>query len=351
MLTMCMNGSRIIFTLMVLMGSSAVFAELRCPVTPIPAYTGDLNIQSGYDPEDPTRSTRIDDPDSRSKAINDYLIRFSDGLGRFADYYASRQTDAKAGSLAIQCTHEWLASWAREHALTTTDASPTGVALRVWTLSAVATAVLKMEHYAGADWALTAAEKTWIAKLGEIVRADYADRIRLKPERINNHDYWAAWAVAASAIVTEQEQALSWSYTVFRFAMSQTVNDDITYTAYLPNELGRGALGAHYTQFALTPLVMLADHLPDHGYVIDYRDTVQLKKLAEFAAIIVLTPEAVFHIQDDAQRIPSPASFTWLYPFNALYADVVSTQELLEIVRPYTGVNYRLGGDLRPLYD
>jgi hypothetical protein len=95
---------------------------------------------------------------------------------------------------------------------------------------------------------------------------------------------------------------------------------------------------------------MLADWLPSAGYTISYQDTKQLKKLADFAAVVVMAPAEVAHLLDYSQRTPSVSSFMWLYPFNARHADVGSTQQLLQVLRPYLGTNNRLGGNIRPLY-
>lgn len=311
----------------------------------VPApYLGHLILQSKYNTDDPTKSKpNVKDPES--EAIQNYINTFSGGLVQFSNYYAAHHSPA-----ATSCLHNWLTSWAEANALTTDDISATGKAVRVWSLSAISSAIFKTNILSNGQFQLTEIESDWLKKLGSIVRDDHFDRIIVKPDSMNNHDYWAAWAAAVTGIITDERDLLDWSYTIYDHAMSQVTFDSTTNTSYFPNELSRGNLGLHYSHFALNPLVMLATQLPEQGYSISYDQERTLKRLVDFTASITLQPSKYIHLTSLELLDTNINSYSWAIAYDNTFGYSIATHVLKENNEARISGMYQLGGDIKPLF-
>jgi len=337
-----------LITLFLSFSQTAQATPNLCPTAAPPPYTNNLNVSSKYDPNDLTRSTEIE-VDQESLFIQKQLNNFSAGIVYFSDYYVHYRDDER-GHVGLKCIHNWLSDWASNNAITTYTTSPTGKALRSWTLSSISSALLKVHYFAGDKWALTPTESAWLKRLAEHVMYDYYGRTDSIPNRVNNHDYWAAWATTATGILVKKRRFTDWGYVVFSHAMQQSTIDSQTQTAYLPNELGRGQLGIHYSHFAITPLVMLAEYLPLLGYSIHYQEQQILSDLASFASLSVLSPESLSHLTVYVQQTPSPATLSWSIPFKYRHPDNVLVNQLLNEYNDIINGYIQIGGNIKPMH-
>lgn len=328
--------------------SPSFSASYECPKAAPEAYQGDLQVSSKYDSTDPTRSTEVP-VDRHSLIIQKQLNQFSAGIVYFSDYYARYREDRR-GELALNCLHNWVSHWASQSALTTDNSTFTGKALRSWTLSSISSSLLKVSHLTNGQWKLAAEESQWLNQLAQLVKEDFSGRIGGETTRINNHDYWAAWSVMATARLTKDRDLADWAYVIFKHAITQAVYDAQTNTAYLPNEIKRGSLGVHYTHFALTPLVMLAEHLPQLGYSINYQDEQTLSNLTSFGSLTILRPQELAHLTDFLQKKPSTGILSWSIPYRYRNPNHTPTIELQQTYANQIKGYDKIGGNIEVIY-
>jgi poly(beta-D-mannuronate) lyase len=221
--------------------------DTACPTPPAPQR--DIHAPSFY--SDPKHSivdsARYAARETAMKPLHD----FAEGVTRLADRWVEARPPQPA---AARCALAWLDSWGSKDAMLG-DISNQGGYERKWTFGGIALAYLKIRDAPGLDPAAKARVEAWFARLGAAVRR-YYDRPpgRGASDRINNHLYWAALAVTAGAIATDDRAAFDWAMEKYRFALTQIENDGT-----LPLELARGRRALHYHLFALAPLVMLAE--------------------------------------------------------------------------------------------
>lgn len=72
---------------------------------------------------------------------------------------------------------------------------------------------------------------------------------------VNNHLYWMAAFAAAVGVFSEDDRLLQWAAEVYRTA----INEDIAADGHMPKETRRGELGLFYQNFAIEPLVLIAE--------------------------------------------------------------------------------------------
>ncbi len=217
-------------------------------------YRGNLIFRSRYEGSDSARD-RIN-----LQAERDYTEKtrpFTE-----LQQFLARETDAviKSGrdKGRIECILKTLVKWKDASTLLQVTENHNGKATRKWTLAAISANLLKINLLAEKYDAQTfAAVKIWVAKLADQVVRDYSN---LPLKKINNHSYWAAWAVMTSAALLHRKDLFLWSEQMFSTAMSQ-VDDQ----GFLPNELRRKSRAYLYHNYALTPLVGIAAFLQANG--------------------------------------------------------------------------------------
>lgn len=220
--------------------------SVTCPKVAV--YRGSLTFPSKYEGSGPARDTV--NPDSQREF--ERLTKPMSDLQQQSASLSDRLFKGKGTVQDLQCLLSLWRSWAQEHALEDETPSPVGRAVRKWTLGAIAVNYLKVQLNLGAQVPSSDRQliERWITALAIQVQKDYSNR---SLKQTNNHDYWAAWGVMASAIVLQRQDLFDWSYGIYQTAMAQ-----ITADGFLPNELRRKTRAASYHNFALQPLVVLA---------------------------------------------------------------------------------------------
>ena len=187
------------------------------------------------------------------KPIEDYLrgvVRMTD---RWVEAVPPRPETAA-------CALDWLDAWARADAMLG-QVTPQGTYERKWTLGGLALAYLNIRDAPGLDAAAKARVEAWFARLATEVRR-YYDRPAGPgiTDKLNNHRYWAALAVAAAAVATGDRSGLDWAIASYRVGIGQ-IDADGT----LPLELARAGKALHYHVFSVAPLVMVAEIAAANG--------------------------------------------------------------------------------------
>lgn len=325
----------------------ADYRSLSCSKAPPPPYTGTLQLQSKYDQRDTSKSTLRASPDANSERIAKQVKQFVGGL----IYAGKRFQNAKKpqdANMALACQDQWLEQWAQAGALLAPDASNTGMAARKWALAAMAGAVLLTQAAADGKLSLSPAQQRWFTQLGEQVIREYDPRRQSTTVYFNNHDYWAAWAVAAAGMLVGRDDFIRWADGNLRRGLAQAVHSEGY--AYLPLEVARARLAANYSQYALVPLVLLSESARANGLPWHDEDQRTLDQLANFAARSVLAPDSLAELKGLRQADVAPYKLAWLIPFLARQPQHRLARQLYDSEGGEVDNYSQIGGPLKPAY-
>ncbi|MFJ3064450.1 polysaccharide lyase [Pseudomonas sp. NPDC087039] len=327
----------------------ADYRTLACSKQAPPPYTGTLRLQSKYDQRDASKSTLRSSPDADSERIGKQVKQFVGGL-IYASKRFQRAQKPQDANMALACQDQWLQRWAEAGALLNPDASSTGMAARKWALAAMAGAVLLTQSASDGKVQLNEVQKAWFTRLGERVIAEYDPRRDTPGVYFNNHDYWAAWAVAATGMLVSRDDFILWADGNLRRGLAQAVRASDGSYAYLPLEVARSKLAASYSQYALVPLVLLAEAARANGLPWSAEDQHTLDLLANFAARSVLAPDELPELKGQAQAEVAPYKLAWLIPFLQRNPHHTLARQLYDSEDGEVDNYSQLGGPLKPFY-
>jgi len=315
-----------------------------CPYRAPAPYTGNLMLDSRYD-ESTSAAAAADDG-----RIKQYIDSYQMYLARFADYYMN-DPSSDIGITALACLDQWTQLWAAADALTTTEATDTGVAVRKWALASVASTLWKANRLSGNQFLIEDTQARWLTRLADIVIAEHTPRLDPGYPYFNNHDYWAAWAVTVTGQLLNRPDYLDWSEQVLQRALTQITPSELNARlAVLPNELARGALAARYTHYALIPLFLLYDAQVNYGRRYSEENRNRLQQLATFAAATILRPDYVAPLFSTQQQAVPDYYLVWLYPFLHQFPNHPYAKQLLQQKAGSIDGYSQVGGRIAPLY-
>ena len=295
-----------------------------------PPFTGPLRFTSKFDPARP--KDRVDAARlTRFRSETAQIVGYEQAVVELSDSYLR----VRGGDVRV-CFWAWLDHWSSHRALLSRDANTNGRAIRKWALASIASATLKM-HAAGALDSATPRVVAWLGTLARQVQRDYGGR---SLDRINNHDYWAGWAVALVGVLQNDRGLLDWGMSRYRLAI-----DSVDEQGFLPGELKRGRLSLEYHNFAVQPLIMLAET--------GMRNDVDLYRLRDGALhrLVAVIADGIRDPESFAERaglsrvepVESPYSLVWAVPYALRYPDSPIDPDALG---PSSKRATRLGGDL-----
>ena len=145
------------------------------------------------------------------------------------------------------CAGAWLSSWARGGAMLGHMSSGQAEAERKWRTAGIAVSYLGIRKMV--EEADRVSIDAWLDTLADNVVADQG-----WPRRRNNHVYWAGYAAGAVGTATGARRHLAYAKQAYDDAMTDIRPDGI-----LPMERARRQKALDYHNFALAPLVMLAE--------------------------------------------------------------------------------------------
>ncbi|MNO44465.1 Alginate lyase precursor [compost metagenome] len=327
----------------------ADYRTLDCSKEAPPPYTGSLRLESKYDQRDASKSTLRRTPDAASERIGKQVKQFVGGL-IYASKRFQRAKKPQDANMALACQDQWLQQWAEAGALLNPDASSTGIAARKWAVAAMAGSVLLTQSASAGKVQLSAAQKAWFTRLGELVIAEYEPRRAAGFGYFNNHDYWAAWAVAATGMLVGRDDFIQWADGNLRRGLAQAVRSSDGSYAYLPLEVARSKLAATYSQYALVPLVLLAESARANALPWSVEDQQTLDLLANFAARSVLDPDALPELKGQPQQDVAPYKLAWLIPFLQRNPNHALARKLYDSEDGEVDNYSQIGGPLKPFY-
>jgi poly(beta-D-mannuronate) lyase len=228
--------------LLVLLMTCAEASAMDCP--PPPPSIRDIKAQGYY--VDAAHSV-IDEDARRENArmtapLNAYIKTVTD----LSDRYLAGH-DVSAG----QCAVTWMDRWAQDGALLGQMVhinNDQADYLRQWVQGSVAIAWLKTRALASAG------QRVQIdAWLRQVSAANLAYWNNPKKKR-NNHYYWTGVGIMATAVATDDDALLEAAQAIYQKGVND-IRDD----GSLPMEMARGSLALHYHNYALAPLVLMAE--------------------------------------------------------------------------------------------
>jgi len=320
--------------------------QFPCNKSLLQPPSSDLLIKSKYDQSDITKSTLSKSIDSKSLQKKRNIDNFSKHIVRYTDAVISSNSFKKR-SIAFNCLNNNLILWSKHNALLNIPASKTGKAVRKWFLASISTSLLKLSSSL-TGYTIDQHILNWLNDISLHVIADYDPRYRHNTPYFNNHDYWAAWAVASTSLLVNDTTSLSWSKKIFDRAMQNVTFDKNNGTGYFKNEIARGSLAANYSNYAFIPLMFLAELYSKNNYDISIFHP-HLKALARFnAQLLTHKNNMPYPISDPQKKVPD-GKLIWLLPYHAFFggdATVTSIKQHGDISTFYS----QMGGNLAPFY-
>ncbi|MGF1649540.1 MAG: alginate lyase family protein [Hyphomicrobiaceae bacterium] len=283
----------------------AAVPAAACPSPPPAPVTLDL---PGYYTD--TAKARPDpEREAALRAATHETTRFLRVVTTNADL--SRQSPSpRTQRIAARCATKWLLAWAEGRAYTGSMGSSQAEYQRKWDLAGMALATLKLRpHLTDDEFGTLSA---WLHRLAEQVVA-----FQFAPGRtFNNHAYWAALAIAATAHLTHDDALWSRARDIFERAAAGIAAD-----GSLVAELERGERALHYHAFSAMALVTLAELAAARGE--DWYATADgaLHRLVARTAAGVAEPEQFDRLAGTRQQRPVDARAGWAILYRARFPD------------------------------
>lgn len=287
-----------------------------CISLPAP-YTAPLTLRSKYEGSDSARATLNPQAEQAFRAASKPVVGFERGIAQMVWRYKQ-----SGDPHTLSCILDGYATWADAGALLSRETSHTGRAMRKWALATLAISWLELKFTPGTSLAGQQTTERWLGLLADRVVQEW-DGLPL--ESTNNHSYWAAWAVMASAVALDRQDLFNWSLKEYRIAAGQIAADGT-----LANELRRRERAQAYHNYALQPLVMIASFAGANHVDVTQENNGALARLAGY---VLRQHEA--HLE-------------WLEPWCNMYHCDSVTLSRLNASRPLQA--RRLGGNLTLLY-
>ena len=312
----------------------------ECAKAPKP-LTGKLEFPSKYEGSDKAR----DDLNPKAEAEYEAMTGDVREMERQVSSMVSHYLHSGRPEL-LDCTLGWLDTWAQAGALLGKAENHTGKSVRKWALASLASAYVRLKFSVSRplekDLQRAQRIEAWLGKLGDTVVSDWKNQ----PQgAINNHQYWAAWAVMADAVALNRRDLFDWALAQYRIGARQVDPD-----GYLPNELKRDTRALAYHNYSLGPLAMIAAFAKANGA--DLGDSrAAMQRLAGRVIAGVDNPktfEAKTGEKQTREGVHEPSKFAWMEAYCLTFSCDSNFTRRMDKMRPLK--TYRLGGNLTELF-
>lgn len=327
-------------------------AASPCPAAPKP-FTGTLAFQSKYEGSGKARDTLNPDAEKAYKAKTRPITAMEKGLVSRVKKYQ------RSGNAAdLQCAVQWLSSWATAKDGAVTGAmlgeatNHTGKSLRKWSLGTFASAWVRLKFSASNGVAAYPEDRRrierWLSAMADQVVTEWSPDDPI--DKINNHYYWAAWALMATSVAVDRRDLFDRSLLLFRVFEKQIDAD-----GYLPNEMKRATRAAGYHNYAMAPLAMIAAFAKANGVDLASEGVVggrsALTRLAQLSETALDDPASFADkagAEQDTATLDSSSSRAWLEPYCWTVRCTPREEATRDASRPLGST--RLGGDLTSIF-
>jgi poly(beta-D-mannuronate) lyase len=316
--------------------------NFSCEAVPKP-YTDKLVFRSKYEGSDKARATLNEESEEAFRSATKDITTLERGVSKVVMQY---MRDGRPEQL--DCALNMMTTWAQAGALESQEFNHTGKSMRKWALGSMSSAYLRLKFSDSRPLANHQEQariiETWFAKLADQVVSDWSN---LPLEKINNHSYWAAWSVMATAVATDRRDLFDWAVKEFKVAANQ-----VDPQGYLPNEMKRRQRALSYHNYALPPLAMIASFAQANGVDLRQENNGALKRLGDRVLDGVKNPASFAGSNGEKQDmtdLKKDPKFAWLEPYCSLYTCSPQVLEDKHEKQPFK--TFRLGGDLTKVYD
>ncbi|WP_020410968.1 mannuronate-specific alginate lyase [Hahella ganghwensis] len=302
-------------------------------------YTESLSMRSKYEGSGKSRA------DINKKAMLSYKQHTADvrDFEKYSIGLSDKVLKGKPG--AGKCLVKLLENWAGADALMNDEVNHIGEAVRKWALACASLSYLKLNL--AEPQTITADQKEviedWLYDLSVEVQKYYTDR---PLKKVNNHDYWAAWAVMSASVALQKQELFDWAVMKYREGVGQ-----IDASGYLPNELRRKQRALEYHNFALQPLVMIAVFADANGLDLASEHQGALGRLTK-RVVDGLNDSTPFTLltgrEQKVEGLLNPWSVAWVAPYAATF-DSIALADLPELPPEQLKAS-RLGGNLSRMF-
>lgn len=315
--------------------------DFTCPDLPdMDLY--DLKLNSVYDQNDPSRSKINPYAYHRYHTLRRPISQFEEKLIRMANQYmlsGSRPADKPIAG----CILSWLEKLADEEALLGRRINKTGRVMRHWVLASISSAyaqISMMDAPTAQEQAQMDKIDWWLEKLAFAVINDYPTK---SPDASNhsNLSYWAAYAVANTALALKHQDMFDWAMMRTRKAIA-----DIQPDGTLEKELIRNSKALQYHTYALSPLTMLIEIAHLNGHDMASLNDDAYHKLVRMVLTNLQDPSFLEELTGHSQFMDKVTSFgnmAWVELYSLRHYSP-QTHQYLMLSRPF--YNRRLGGDI-----
>ena len=312
-----------------------------CASMPAP-FTAELKFPSKYEGSDKARDDLNPKANAKYKAATAGINEMEKQVSAMVGHYLQH---GDVGSL--RCALNWMQAWAKAGALEQHTTDHTGKSVRKWALASLASSWVRLKFSKSKP--LEAAPEQvsdierWLERLAKLVVDDWRDQ---PLEKINNHEYWAAWAVMATAVALDRRDWFDWSVAQFRIAAKQVDGE-----GFLPNELKRDTRALAYHNYALGPLSMIAAFAKANGVDVVAENNRALDRLVR-RVLAGLDDPRTFETRtgkkQEMAELKESSKFAWMEPYCWLNRCEGEVSKRIVGLRPIKA--YRLGGNLTELF-
>ncbi|WP_062264921.1 alginate lyase family protein [Endozoicomonas arenosclerae] len=303
-------------------------------VTP---FSGPLSMPSKYEGSGSGRDQLNAEAEARYKKQTEDIKKYEQYMAKITDKYV---LSARRDSVLQQCALSWLNKWAEAKSMTQDATTSTGRAVRQWFLSSIAASYLKLNRPLSEDEAI----RNWLAAVALKVMEDYQGYF-VRPEKINNHMYWAGAGIMLTGIVASRKDFFDWGVRAFNAGADQ-VDDN----GFLKNEMKRKTRALVYHNFALIPLVIMAEEGKLNGIDLYGRNNQAIKRLGA-AVMTGIENVSVFAeasgSAQDTTGLEKSYSLVWMELYQQHYPLTTRGKQLLTELRSMR--HTYIGGNLTNL--
>jgi poly(beta-D-mannuronate) lyase len=309
--------------------------RFECP--PVVPPVRDLTIEGYYADKD---SSMVNSQAmARYREATKPVTAYEGQITTISDVYVR---SSPASAAAGRCALDWLEAWAVQGALLG-RASQQGTYVRTWGLSAIAASYIKIRQTEGLEAAKTRKVEEWIRHLADEVTSYYSTHTG--PDVLNSQAYWAGQSSILAGVAINDKELFGWGIERYRLGVSQ-IQEDGT----LPLELARKSKARYYHNFALMPLVQIAEVAARNGIDLYSERNGAVRRLAGRVIETLDDPgffEGLTSARQDWQGELSGASLVWAEPYFARFED----PRLVPWLRRFRHLrNPWFGGDATLLY-
>ncbi|MEP7246961.1 MAG: alginate lyase family protein [Gammaproteobacteria bacterium] len=316
-------------------------SSATCAPAPAP-FTTPLDFPSKYAGSGSARDVLDPEAERQYKLTTLPITQMEKGLSSLVTRFM-----ASGNPSQLECAVTWLSAWADAQALQGEATSHTGRSLRKWSLGSLSSAYLRLKFSSSRPlekYPEQAAHiEAWLAGVADRMALEWSPQAPLR--KINNHYYWAAWAMMATAVATNRRDLLDQAVAIYHVFASQ-----VDENGYLPNELTRASRAAQYHAYAMLPIAMVAAFGKANGVDLAAEGDHALMRLSQRTQAALENPSSFAARAGARQEEPSnsKSAWAWLEPYCWTVSCDPPLQARLVSLRPLLAT--RLGGDLSAVF-